>query len=343
MQQYRLSRLKGQYCLVAWKDGKRIHRYRLGTRDKSEAERIAPSVWAELTRPKGTTVAELWNAFIAEYERRPIVGTMRYTWKALRLRFATRQAHTITVIDCREHMAERRQFGSKDGTLLTELGHLRIVLRWAQKRKLINEAPHIERPSKPRRKEHHLTKAQAQALIDAAEFPHIRLYIILALSTGARTGALLDLTWDRCDFKRRTIDLENPEINRPHKGRAIVPMTKTLETELLAARQGAMSKYVIEWAGEQVKSVKRSLHVTGKRARVGHVHPHLLRHSAAVHLAESGTPMEEIAQFLGHSDINVTRRIYARFSPDYLRKAVGALEYDSTGSARPVGKYAKRA
>jgi hypothetical protein len=87
---------------------------------------------------------------------------------------------------------------------------------------------------------------------------------------------------------------------------------------------------------------KRSLHVTGKRAKVGHVHPHLLRHSAGVHLAESGTPMEEIAQFLGHSDINVTRRIYARFSPDYLRKAVGALEYGSTGSARPVGKYAKR-
>ena len=38
--------------------------------------------------------------------------------------------------------------------------------------------------------------------------------------------------------------------------------------------------------------------------------------------------MEVIAQYLGHSDIEVTRRVYARFSPTYLRAAAKALEYD---------------
>jgi integrase len=36
--------------------------------------------------------------------------------------------------------------------------------------------------------------------------------------------------------------------------------------------------------------------------------------------------MAEIAQFLGHSSESVTYRVYARFSPDHLRRAAAALE-----------------
>ena len=52
----------------------------------------------------------------------------------------------------------------------------------------------------------------------------------------------------------------------------------------------------------------------------------------AVHLAEAGNSMEVIAQYLGHEDVNVTRKKYARFSPTYLREAAAALEYDDLGS-----------
>ncbi|MGB8089483.1 MAG: tyrosine-type recombinase/integrase, partial [Pseudolabrys sp.] len=56
------------------------------------------------------------------------------------------------------------------------------------------------------------------------------------------------------------------------------------------------------------------------------------RHSAAVHMAEAGISMEVIAQYLGHDDINVTRKKYARYSPTYLREAAAALEFDDLGS-----------
>jgi arginase family enzyme len=62
------------------------------------------------------------------------------------------------------------------------------------------------------------------------------------------------------------------------------------------------------------------------------VFPHLLRLSAAVHMAEAGVSMAEIAQYLGHDDDRVTARVYARFSPAHLRKAAAALEYDDLGS-----------
>jgi integrase len=101
---------------------------------------------------------------------------------------------------------------------------------------------------------------------------------------------------------------------------------------LIDAQKGALSDFVMEWAGQKVAAVNRGLKSSADRARVGHVFPHLLRHSAAVHMAEAGIPMEEIAQYLGHSDVNVTRNVYARFSPTYLKEAARALEYDDLGS-----------
>jgi integrase len=62
------------------------------------------------------------------------------------------------------------------------------------------------------------------------------------------------------------------------------------------------------------------------RAGVPWVTPHVFRHTAAVWMAEAGVPMPEIAAYLGHSDSRTTERVYAKFSPAYLRKASRALE-----------------
>ena len=59
-----------------------------------------------------------------------------------------------------------------------------------------------------------------------------------------------------------------------------------------------------------------------------------IRHeAAAVHMAEAGIPMEEIAQYLGHEDVGVTRKVYARFSPAHLQRAAAVLDYGDFGSA----------
>ena len=327
MAQYSIGRLKGRFVIVYRDRAGKRHRFRLEAKSADEAHRIAPGLYAELTQPQSPTVEDVWQAFIADRAGRPIIETMRHTWKSLQKRFQGMKSTAITVADCRAHMTERREVGISDNTIITELGHLRMVLRWAEKRFLIARAPYIERPPKPPRKEKYLTKVQAVSLIASAKMPHIRLYIILALGTGARTSALLDLTWDRVDFDRGLIDLRNPLLTRPHKGRAIVPMTNTVRAALIGAKQYALCEYVVDWGGKHVQSVKRGLKEAARLAKIGSIYPHLLRHSAAVHMAEDGVPMEEIAQFLGHNNINVTRLVYARFSPDYLRRAAAALEY----------------
>jgi integrase len=329
-----IGRLGAEFVLVYRQDGKR-KRHRLGTSHPREAQRIAPGLYAELTKPKGTTVADLWRAYEIDMHGRAVVGTMKHTFKAIGPLFGALPADEITREHCRAHTAARRERGIKDGTIHTELGHLRMVLLWAERGRLIGRAPYIERPAKPEPRERHLTREEAKRLITHATTPHLKLFVILMLTTAARPGALLSLTWNRCDLVRDKIDLRDPDLTQPHKGRAIVPMNRTAKAALLEMRRGALSNFVIEWAGRRVASVKKGIRGSARAAGLIDVSPHVLRHTAAVHMAEDGVPMEEIAQYLGHEDVSVTRKVYARFSPHYLKAAAASLEYDDLGSVRP--------
>ncbi len=324
-QQWRLTRWRGNLALTYEQDGKR-KRYNLGTADPREAYLIAPAVYAEIMKPKGRTVADLWQAYTLDNTGKAVLVTMGHTWKALKERFGTRNGESITKEDCRAHTADRRKAGISDGTIHTELGHLRTVLVWSERSRLINKAPAIERPAKPAPKDRYLTRDEARRIIEAAKTPHLKTAMHLMLGTAARITALLELTWDRVDLQRKLIHLRNPNDPVKRKGRAIVPINGTLHAALLEARKGALTNHVIEWASAPVASIKRGIQTAAKDANVPKVSAHVFRHTAAVWMAEAGVPMEEISQYLGHSNVEITRRVYARYSPDYLRKAAAALE-----------------
>ena len=79
-------------------------------------------------------------------------------------------------------------------------------------------------------------------------------------------------------------------------------------------------------ANVNMKDIKKSFKRAAIKAGLPKAHPHTLRHSAAVWMAQAGNDMEEIRQYLGQRRIDVTRNIYARYSPSYLQKAAKSLE-----------------
>jgi site-specific recombinase XerD len=58
-----------------------------------------------------------------------------------------------------------------------------------------------------------------------------------------------------------------------------------------------------------------------------HLSPHVLRHSRAMHLYDSGVPLPYIRDILGHADLSTTE-IYARASTEAKRRALEAVYAD---------------
>ncbi|UYV37067.1 tyrosine-type recombinase/integrase [Rhodobacteraceae bacterium D3-12] len=327
MQEYRIGRLNGRFVVVWYDEAGNRHRHRLEAETRERAEAEGRDVLLAQTAGKSElTVATIWKAYSETVVGRPVHESMEYTGRSVLPWFGAFRPDQISVQDCKAYIADRRKAGIQDGTIWTQLGKLRTCLNWAEKTGLIDRAPYIERPSKPAPKERYLTRQEITQLLAVDCAPHTKLAIRLMLSTAARVTAILELTWDRVDFERRQINLRTGEGHR--KGRAIVPMTESLRAALLEARKAALSDFVVEWAGGPVKSIKKGFKAAAVEADLPDVSPHVLRHTAAVHMAEAGVSMEEIAQFLGHSDSRITASVYARYSPEHLRKAASALEFD---------------
>lgn len=59
-------------------------------------------------------------------------------------------------------------------------------------------------------------------------------------------------------------------------------------------------------------------------AEIPHLHPHLFRHTRAMHLYMAGMPLELVSQWLGHSQME-TSLIYARATTEMKRKAIDKI------------------
>lgn len=238
MREYKIGRLNGRFVVTWHEENGQRRRYRLNASTGAEAEAEARDiVLARTAQISELTVEAIWSAYSETVVGRPVHESMIYIGRSVLPWFGALRPDQITPDDCKDYIADRRQHGIKDGTIWTQLGKLRTCLNWAAKTGLIDRAPHIERPSKPAPKERYLTRDEIRLLLEVECAPHIKLAIRLMLSTAARVTAVLELTWDQVDFERGQINLRTEEGRR--KGRAVVPMTQSLQSALVEARRGA--------------------------------------------------------------------------------------------------------
>jgi integrase len=323
---YRLTRYRGAWAVGVWEDGRRTGRFTLGTADRKEAERRLDAFERNNQKPAHVTVSYIWGAYRADKAGKRIVENMEFSGRAVLPFFGHLLPDEVTAEKCRAYARARKKAGRQAGTVWTELNHLQIALNWAHKARAIPHAIAVERPIKPPPRDRRLTAAESQRLMEAARIPHIKVAIALMLNTGARAGAVMDLTWDRVDLAGGLISFPNPDETGRKKGRATVPMNKPLRAALEEAKRLALTEFVVEYGGRQVSTIKRGFAKAVADAGLEAVTPHVLRHTAASRMAEAGISMAEIAAVLGHSDISTTVRVYAKFSPGHLRTAVDTLD-----------------
>lgn len=147
---------------------------------------------------------------------------------------------------------------------------------------------------------------------------HIKLFIHLTLVTGARKGAILQLTWDRVDLEKGRLDFNDP--NRPitNKRRTLSPIEQAVVEMLIEAKTFAETNHVIEFNGKPLKDIKKGFALAAKKAGLTGVTPHTLKHTAISWLAQAGSPIEHIAAMTA-TNANTVRRIYQKFAPEYLQ------------------------
>jgi integrase len=335
---YRLVQRGSRYYVRWWRDGA-WQRISTGETDKRRA-----TVWlAQFVAGRGApeppeqpTISMILDGYLSD--RKPVVrgyGALEVVAKALRRHLGDLQPDHLTKERSRFYLKQRRAEGYivgpasarrrkpiKDGTVIRELVTLRAALRWAHAERWISDVPHIETPRQPPPRDRWLTREEADRLLASAQAVHVRTFLAICLYTAARAGAVLDLTWGQVNLKAGLIDLGHAPGG---KGRAVVPIAASLLPILIEARAVATCDHVIEHAGKHVASVKTGTRAAARRSGLPGVTPHVLRHTAATWMAMKGVPIAEISRLLGHGDSRITERVYAKHTPDYLRRAIDAL------------------
>lgn len=243
-------------------------------------------------------------------------------WTALSPHFGHRLGKAITQADCKAYAEARTRAGMRPSTIKTELEFLRSCLRFHYK----EAAPAIWLPPSSPPRERWMTPDEVRSLLTVVEAPHVNLFITLAVTTGARMTAILELEWSRVDFRHGTIDFNPTGRHQTNKRRTVVPMNSRARTALEEARKGALTDYVIEYAGQPVKSVKKAIRSAAARSGIP-CSPHVFRHTAGVWMAQADVPMQKISQYLAHTSSRVTEQVYARYSPSFMKDASEATNF----------------
>jgi integrase len=253
-----------------------------------------------------------------------------YAIKPLLRWWGDRKVDAIRPETCRQYRHHRAREGLTPATAAKELSTLRAALNYAVKNGYLTTAPFVELPPREPGRDRWLTRSEAARLLWEARKepkaqPHLPRFILIALYTGARQGAILGLRWSQVDLVNGRIDFNEPGQPRTNKRRPIIPIPRGLRLLLARAQQRASSPWVVSYEGEPIKRVRRSFAAACKRAVLTGVTRHTLRHSCGTWMAQRGVPLWQIAGWLGHSQERTTE-LYSHHHPDHMAEAKRAME-----------------
>jgi site-specific recombinase XerD len=226
----------------------------------------------------------------------------------------------ITQTDVREFKQHLVQRGAAPATINTKLAALKSFATWCG---ISFQVSGIEQqPLAPRwldRRQRAALLREAELAINAAKFNtrrglaiHNRAIIVLLLNTGLRVSEL-------CTLQPADVIAGQRSGTVTVNGKGSKVRTVALNKEARAALQAITLPLQLK-----PRQVERIIAELGRRAGV-QATPHVLRHTFAKSLIDSGVPADRVAALLGHDDLDTTRR-YTTPGQQDLQAAVETLE-----------------
>lgn len=293
-----------------------------------EAARRFLDEWLESLRDPGEdpTLSALLDARLEELEARGTGQNKRV--RSLHDSIKTRMGHLRASAITRPRLSRYIKDRGHRVVTARELEEVKAALRLGWREGWTGPPPMFPPLPKMPPRDRFLTRTQGQKLLQAATYQHVRLFILVALLSGQRRGAILDLTWDRVDLDRGIIDFRNPSKAENKKKRAIVRLDGRTLAALQQARAYAVTDHVIEYGGKPVLDIKRGFAQAavdaglwewakannGEAIKKPWATPHLLKHSVISWLCEKWD-IDTVADFT-FTDRKTVARIYRHVNPD---------------------------
>jgi integrase len=247
-------------------------------------------------------------------------------WRGVRKPGSTRKDPNVTILVKGEKVSNSSV--NRDIALISAaIGRL---IRLGQLDK--NPVARVKRAKEPTKTRAVLSKDECGGLLDACD-PHLRIFCLAALLTGARPSELRAVTWGDVSFGNRTITIFRTKVG---EGDAL-PLHPELarELKLVKKRRAKKGKRIVADDGpvflsskgcpnwDHRWSWKKALKKAGLHRRKG-LTLYSLRHSFATHYLERGSP-SDLQQLLGHASYATTER-YVRAVAERARAGIEALD-----------------
>jgi len=225
------------------------------------------------------------------------------------------------------HLLRTGQFQPK--TVRLHVSALRFFfVKTLRRRYLLDDTPY---PKAPQRLPSILSVEEMARLIEAADGLYHRTMLMVLYSTGMRSAELLQLHVADIDSRRMLIHIRYGKGGRDR----YVPLSPTLLETLRVYYRWMRPKTwlfpgtVHNWRADKPITKRvlwNAVVLAAERADLRkRVSPHLIRHSYATHLLESGADLRTIQLLLGHVNIRHTA-LYLHLSQKHLQAVANPLD-----------------
>lgn len=199
-------------------------------------------------------------------------------------------------------------------TLNRYLAALAAVFTWSFKRRIAprgweHPCRKIERAPENNAVVRFLSSEECDRLLAAcrdSSWPRLYILVLMALTTGARRGELLGLTWGDVALDRAVAQVRDSKNGHPRT----LPLLPAVLEELQRFAIARPEACVFPSRGKltRPRSFESSWLSALKRARIRRFRFHDLRHTCASYLAQNGASLLEIADVMGHRQLAMVKR-----------------------------------
>jgi integrase len=207
---------------------------------------------------------------------------------------------------------ERKRSGATVNRYLAALSHLfTIAIRdW----RLLDKNPvrDISKKKESRGRTRFLTDEERAELLKAcaaSAWKPLETVVLLALSTGARRGEIINLKWTDVDLKAQRALVRDSKNGDPRQLPLVGRSLELLRTMKL--QNSARSEYVFPQPSgfpAPYENFDTHWYAALDSAGIGDLRFHDLRHTTASYLAQQGASLLEIADTLGHRTMAMVKR-----------------------------------